>query len=67
MPEWLKIITMILFLAGYAGVVGVMLIKGSLPDAALMGVPAIIIAALWPPGILRARRGQQAEVTEEES
>jgi hypothetical protein len=64
-PEWLKIITMIIFLGGYVGVVGFMLVKGSLPDAAMLGLPAIVVAALWPPGILRGRRGQQPEVEAE--
>lgn len=67
MPEWLKIITMIIFLGGYVTGVGFMLAKGSLPDAALLGLPAIVVAALWPPGILRGRQGQQGEVTSEES
>lgn len=67
MPQWLKIITMIVFLGGYVGAVGVTLIKGSLPDAAFMGAPAIIVAALWPPGILRGRRGQQEELPAEDS
>lgn len=66
MPEWLKIITLIVGLGGWLGTVVLALSKGSLPDAATLGVPAVLVVALAPPGRIWGRRGRD-EAAEEQA
>lgn len=69
MPEWLKALVMIVVLGGWLATVGVTLYRGSLPDAATLGVPAVAVIALAPPVTIGRGRGNAeaepaAETTE---
>jgi hypothetical protein len=46
---WAKNLTMIVVLTVWAAVVGAYLIQDELPDAPLLGIPAALIIALYPP------------------
>jgi hypothetical protein len=46
---------MLVGLAGWLAVVIVSLVRGQLPDALLLGVPAGLVLALAPPAIGRGR------------
>ncbi len=63
MPQWLRNLVMIVGLAAWLAVVVVRLIKGELPDALLLGVPATLVLALAPPSI--GRRNQAADAPAE--
>ncbi len=56
MPQWLRNLVMLTVLTAWLAVVTVSLMQGKLPDAAVLGVPAAIVIALAPPGILTRRR-----------
>lgn len=55
MPQWLRNLTMMTGLGAWLAVVIVSLLRGQLPDAILLGVPAGLVLALAPPAI--GRRG----------
>lgn len=58
MPDWAKIFTLIVGLAGYSVTVAATLAQGKIPDLGTLGVPAALILALAPP-IRLGRRGAQ--------
>ncbi len=63
MPAWLRNLVMLVGLLVWSAVVAVTLLRGGLPDAAILGVPAFLVLALAPPAIGRAR----AQVAEREA
>jgi hypothetical protein len=56
MPQWLRTLVMLVTLTAWLTVVAAFLLQGKLPDAALLGVPAAIVLALAPPGVLTRKR-----------
>lgn len=60
MPEWLKIIVMMIGLGGWLATVIVTLWQGKLPDAATLGIPAALVLALAPPINIGRRRARRA-------
>lgn len=56
MPQWLRNLVMLVVLSGWLAVVAASLLQGELPDAAVLGVPAAIVLALAPPGVITRRR-----------
>jgi hypothetical protein len=54
-PEWAKIMTLIIALGAWLAVVVAHLAQGKLPDAVLMGIPAALIVALAPTSITTRR------------
>lgn len=56
MPDWAKIITLIVGLAGYSATVIATLAQGKIPDLGTLGIPAALILALAPP--IRLGRGR---------
>ncbi len=68
MPEWAKNVTLIAGLGGWLATVIFSLSRGSLPDAATLGVPAVLVVALAPPGSkLWGRRGRNGASSDEEA
>jgi len=65
LPEWTKILTLIVGLTVWSAVVVVTLMQGKLPDAATLGIPAALVLALAPPISLGRGRGQQGRDQEE--
>lgn len=62
MPEWAKILTLIVGLLGWLATMLVTLSQGQLPDAVTLGVPAALWIALAPPiTIGRGRGGSGAD------
>lgn len=59
MPQWLKTLVMLVGLGAWLAVVIVSLLRGQLPDAVLLGVPAGLVLALAPPAF--GRRGDNAD------
>lgn len=65
MPNWAKVVTLIIGLGGYSAAVVASLFQGKIPDVATLGIPAALILALAPPirigrnraGSAAARRG----------
>lgn len=57
MPEWLKALFMIVGLGGWLATVVATLIRGDLPDATTLGIPAALVIALAPPITLGRNRG----------
>jgi hypothetical protein len=55
-PPWLRNLVMLVGLGAWLAVVIVTLLRGGLPDALLLGVPAGLVLALAPPAI-GGRRG----------
>ena len=55
MPKWLRTLVMLVGLGAWLAVVIVYLLRGELPDAALLGVPAALVLALAPPTFGRNR------------
>ena len=53
MPAWLRNLVMLVGLGAWLAVVIVSLVRGQLPDALLLGVPAGLVLALAPPSIGR--------------
>lgn len=49
MPRRLRILVLLVVLTAWLAVVAAYLVKGELPDYKLLGIPAVIVAALWPP------------------
>ena len=58
MPQWLRNLVMLVGLGAWLAVVIVTLVKGQLPDALMLGVPAGLVLALAPPAIGRSRPDQ---------
>lgn len=59
MPQWLRNLVMLVVLGAWLAVVAVTLIRGSIPDAAVLGIPAAVVLALAPPALTRVgRRGR---------
>lgn len=56
MPDWLKVLTLIVGLTGWLATVIVTLWQGKLPDAATLGIPAALVIALAPPVTIGRRR-----------
>ena len=68
MPEWLKTLVMIIGMGGWLGTVVVSWVKGQMPDAATLGIPAALVIALAPPGSkLWRRRGNEDSAASEEA
>lgn len=57
MPQWLRNLVMITGLGAWLAVVIVTLVRGQLPDALMLGVPAGLVLALAPPSLGRSSRG----------
>ena len=55
MPQWLRNLVMLVGLGAWLAVVIVSLVRGQLPDAVLLGVPAGLVLALAPPVLGRNR------------
>lgn len=55
MPQWLRNLVMIVGLGAWLAVVIVTLVRGGLPDALMLGVPAGLVLALAPPSLGRGR------------
>lgn len=53
LPQWLRNLVMLVGLGAWLSVVIVTLLKGQLPDALMLGVPATLVLALAPPSIGR--------------
>lgn len=49
MPGWLKALSAITILGGWLATVITMLWRDTLPDAGILGVPAVALAFLSPP------------------
>lgn len=63
MPNWAKVVTLIIGLGGYSATVIATLIQGKIPDIGTLGIPAALILALAPPiriGRSRAATGTAA-------
>lgn len=69
MPNWAKVVTLIIGLGGYSATVVATLLQGGIPDIGTLGIPAALILALAPPvrigrrravGSTAARRGAAA-------
>jgi hypothetical protein len=67
MPQWLRNLVMLVGLGAWLAVVIVTLIRGQLPDAILLGVPAGLVLALVPPSIGRRRASERANQPPEET
>ena len=59
MPDWLKVLVIIVVLGGWLATVIASLARGELPNAGILGVPAIIVAAVAPPATLSRRRRER--------
>jgi hypothetical protein len=57
-PQWLRNLVMLTVLSAWLAVVAVSLFQGKVPDAAVLGVPAAVVLALAPPGVLTLRRNR---------
>lgn len=64
MPDWAKIVTLMIALAGWSATVIATLWQGKIPDLGTLGIPAALILALAPP--IRLGRGRAgSEPTDE--
>jgi hypothetical protein len=48
-PEWTKVLTLIVGLAAWSATVIVTFVQGNIPDLGILGFPAGLILALAPP------------------
>lgn len=64
MPDWAKILTLIIALTGWSATVAATLWQGKIPDLGTLGIPAALILALAPP-LRIGRRGAETEQTEQ--
>jgi hypothetical protein len=48
-PNWAKVVTLIIGLGGYSATVIATLMQGAIPDIGTLGIPAALILALAPP------------------
>jgi hypothetical protein len=55
-PDWAKVVTLIIGLGGYSATVIATLIQGAIPDIGTLGIPAALILALAPPVRIGRRR-----------
>jgi hypothetical protein len=55
-PDWAKIVTLIIGLGGYSATVIATLWQGKIPDIGTLGIPAALILALAPPIRIGRRR-----------
>jgi hypothetical protein len=60
-PQWLRTLVMLTGLGAWLAVVIVSLVRGQLPDAVLLGVPAGLVLALAPPAFGRRGGAQDSE------
>lgn len=65
MPEWLKAFFLIVGLGGWLATVIVTLMRGELPDATTLGIPAALVIALAPPVTIGRGRGNTEEPPEQ--
>lgn len=65
MPAWLRNLVMLVGLGAWLAVVIVSLVRGQLPDALLLGVPAGLVLALAPPAIGRGGGGDAPSTSAE--
>lgn len=56
MPNWAKVVTLIVGLGGYSATVVATLFQGGIPDIGTLGIPAALILALAPPVRIGRRR-----------
>lgn len=56
MPNWAKVVTLIIGLGGYSATVAATLLQGGIPDIGTLGIPAALILALAPPISIGRRR-----------
>lgn len=56
MPNWAKVVTLIIGLGGYSATVIATLLQGKIPDIGTLGIPAALILALAPPVRIGRRR-----------
>lgn len=56
MPNWAKVVTLIIGLGGYSATVIATLWQGKIPDIGTLGIPAALILALAPPVRIGRRR-----------
>lgn len=61
MPEWLKVLFVIIVLGGWLATVVATLMKGELPDATILGIPAALVIAVAPPFTIGRRQGTTDE------
>lgn len=57
MPEWLKVLFVIIVLGGWLATVVATLMRGELPDATILGIPAALVIAVAPPFTIGRRQG----------
>lgn len=67
MPNWAKIVTLVIGLGGYSAAVIATLLQGGIPDVATLGIPAALILALAPPVRLGRRRAQSKRREDDDS
>lgn len=60
MPNWAKVVTLIIGLGGYSATVIATLWQGKIPDIGTLGIPAALILALAPPVRIGRRRAVTA-------
>lgn len=60
MPNWAKVVTLIIGLGGYSAAVIASLFQGKIPDVATLGIPAALILALAPPISIGRNRARTA-------
>lgn len=65
MPDWAKVVTLIVGLIGYSATVVAQLVQGKIPDLGTLGIPALLITALAPPVRIGRRRAQSAATPDE--
>jgi len=54
-PQWLRNLVMLVGLGAWLAVIVVTLVRGELPDAVVLGIPAGLVLALAPPALGRRR------------
>jgi hypothetical protein len=59
-PNWAKVVTLIIGLGGYSATVIATLVQGKIPDIGTLGIPAALILALAPPVRIGRRRATSA-------
>jgi hypothetical protein len=59
-PDWAKVVTLIIGLGGYSATVIATLLQGKIPDIGTLGIPAALILALAPPVRIGRRRAVRA-------
>jgi hypothetical protein len=62
-PNWAKVVTLIIGLGGYSATVVAILLQGEIPDIGTLGIPAALILALAPPVRIGRRRAVGASAT----